>query len=340
MEKEELYAKGAELYENERYVAALEALSEAYRKDPDDVDTIILLAGCYLNIAHFTQAARLLLDADKLDPKNPMIKYNLGYALLCMGRLNDAIRCMKKCLSLNPEAEIKKMAKRAINSRKHFSKKLENNYIISLEEEFDCEDKFLLAQKHLYNKQFDKAITFYEEILEKKPNFHRAIQNIGVCYIQDGKPKKALRYFERALSISPTDDLCLGNLAHAYYLLGDYGKSQEYSEKSMKNVNDPLLRDLLRLITLFIEIEQFNFARELLSRYRGVHNNNQLTFLSGVLYAKQKEYPAAKEEFQIIRKYSTVASEYFENAKALADGKIKNPNFEPKIAFDLNEDMI
>jgi len=176
--------------------------------------------------------------------------------------------------------------------------------------------------------------------LEKKPNFHRAIQNIGVCYIQDGKPKKALRYFERALSISPTDDLCLGNLAHAYYLLGDYGKSQEYSEKSMKNVNDPLLRDLLRLITLFIEIEQFNFARELLSRYRGVHNNNQLTFLSGVLYAKQKEYPAAKEEFQIIRKYSTVASEYFENAKALADGKIKNPNFEPKIAFDLNEDMI
>src|SRR3989338_1911740 len=120
MGKEELYNKGAELYENERYAEALEILSEAYRKCPDDVDTIVLLAGCYINIAHFTEAARLLLDADKLDSKNPMIKYNLGYTLLCMGRVNDAMGCMEKCLRLNPEAEIKKMAKRMINSRKHF----------------------------------------------------------------------------------------------------------------------------------------------------------------------------------------------------------------------------
>src|SRR3989338_2965000 len=340
MDKEELYNKGAELYENERYAEALEILSEAYRKCPDDVDTIVLLAGCYINIAHFTQAARLLLDADKLNPNDPMIKYNLGYALLCMGRLNDAMRCMKKCLRLNPEAEIKKMAKRMINSKEHFTEKLENNYDIPLEEEFDCEDKFLLAQKHLYNNQFDKAIALYEWILEKKPNFYRAIQNIGVCYIQDGKPKEALKYFERALSISPNDNLCLGNLAHAHYLLGDYDKSKEYSEKSMKYVNKPLLRDLFRLITLFIEIEQFEFARELLSRYEGIHDNNQLTFLSGVLYAKKKEYLAAKEEFQSIRKYSKIAMKYFEKTKELANGKIKDYNFEAKIAFDLSEDMI
>ena len=340
MDKEELYNKGAELYENERYAEALEILSEAYRKCPDDVDTIVLLAGCYINIAHFTEAARLLLDADKLDSKNPMIKYNLGYTLLCMGRVNDAMGCMEKCLRLNPEAEIKKMAKRMINSRKHFSKKLENNYNIPLEEEFECEEKFSLAQKHLYNKQFDKAIALYECILEKKPNFHRAMQNIGVCYIQDGKPKEALKYFERELSISPNDNLCFGNLAHANYLLGDYDKSKEYSEKSMKHVNKPLLRDLFRLITLFIEIEQFEFARELLSRYEGIHDNNQLTFLSGVLYAKKKEYLAAKEEFQSIRKYSKIAMKYFEKTKELANGKIKDYNFEAKIAFDLSEDMI
>jgi len=340
MDKEELYNKRAGLYENGRYAEALEALSEAHRKDPEDVDTIVLLAGCYINIAHFTEAARLLLDADKLDPSNPMIKYNLGYALLCMGRVNDAMRCMKKCLRLNPEAEIKKMAKRMIKSEEHFTEKLENNYEIPLEEEFECEEKFLLAQKHLYNKQLEEAIALYEWILEKKPDFHRAIQNIGVCYIQGGKLKESLKYFERALSISPNDDLCLGNFAHAYYLLGDYEKSQEYSEKSMKYVNEPLLRDLFRLITLFIEIEQFEFARELLSKYGSTHDNAQLTFLSGVLYAKQREYLAAKEEFQSIRKYSKTAMEYFEKAKALSDGKIKDYNFEAKIAFNLSEDML
>jgi thioredoxin-like negative regulator of GroEL len=66
MNKENLYDTGTELYKNERYGEALEILSEAYRKDPNNVDTIVLLAGCYINIAHFTEAARLLLDADRL----------------------------------------------------------------------------------------------------------------------------------------------------------------------------------------------------------------------------------------------------------------------------------
>jgi len=73
---ENLYDKGAELYKDERFGEAIEVLLEAYRKDPNDTDTIVLLAGCYTQIVHFTEAARLLLDADKLDPKNSIIKYN------------------------------------------------------------------------------------------------------------------------------------------------------------------------------------------------------------------------------------------------------------------------
>jgi len=257
-----------------------------------------------------------------------------------MGRLNDAMKYMQECLRLNPPHEIKKMAKRMIQSREYFSEKLKNNYNIPLEEEFECEEKFLLAQRHLYNRQFEKAIALYEWILEKKPNFHRAIQNIGVCYIQDGKPQEALKYFERALSISPNDDLCLGNLAHAYYLMGNFEKSREYSEKAMDAVEDPLLRDLIRLITLFIEIEQFEYARKLLTIYSDAYDNTQLTFLSGVLYAKQKDYLAAKEEFQIIRKHSKTAMEYFEKTNQLIEGRINTFDFEPKMTVDASEDII
>jgi tetratricopeptide (TPR) repeat protein len=269
-----------------------------------------------------------------------MIKYNLGYALLCMGRLNDALKYMKKCLRLNPEHKIRKMAKRMIKSREHFSAKLENNYSIPLEEEFECEEKFLLAQKHLYNKQFEKAISLYRWILEKKPDFHRAIQIIGVCYIQDGKPKEALKYFERALKISPNDDLCLGNLAHAHYLLGNMEKSREYSKKAISAVKEPLLRDLIRLVTLFIDIEQLEFARKLLNDCSNAYDNAQLTFLSGVIYAKQKDYLAAKEEFQSIRKRSKTAMEYFEKIKKLIDRTVENYDFKPKMAFELSEEMI
>lgn len=340
MNKENLYNKGAELYEDKRFAEAIEVLLKAYAKDPGDVDVIVLLAGCYINIACFTDAAGLLLNADKLKANNSLIKYNLGYALLCMGRLNDAIRCMKECLQSNPPNEIREMAERMIKSSDYFADKLENNYKISLEEEFECDVKFRKAQEHIYAKRFEDAIALYKYILEKKPDFHQAIQNIGVCYIQNGKPQEALKYFEKALSISPDDELCLGNLAHAYYLLGDLKESREYSEKVMGVVKDPLLRDLIRLVTLFIMIRQFEFGRKLLAEYGALYDNPQLTFLSGVLYAKQKEYSAAKEEFQSISKISKVAKEYLEKIEQVINGRIKEYDFEPKMATDASIDMI
>lgn len=340
MSKEDLYHLGAKLYEEEKFAEAILVLSKAYAIDQKDVDIIVLLAGCYIYIARFTEAARLLLEADKISSNDPIVKYNLGYALLCMGRLDDAMRYINECLQLNPEQEIKNMAKRMLKSKEFFAEKLENNYKLSLEEEFECQDNFSRAQEYLYTKKISEAISLYKHILEKKPDFHRAIQNIGVCYIQQGNPEEALKHFEKALSISPNDELCLGNIAHAHYLLGNSEKSNEYSKKVVDIIKKPLLRDLIRLVTLFIEIGQLGFARKLLNDYCDANNNAQLTFLSGILYAKQKQYSAAKEEFQSISKVSNVAKEYLKNVELILDGRITEFNFELKMAIDASEDMI
>lgn len=339
-DKEMSYDKALELYEKERFTETIELLLKVYADDPYDIDVITLLAACYVNIAHFTDAVRLLSNADTIDPKNPMIKYNLGYALLCMGRLNDAMECMNECLRLNPSDEIKEATERMIKSKEYFAERLENNYNISLEEELECEEKFRQAQKYLYTKRFEEAIVLYNTILEKKPGFHQAIQNIGVCYIKSGKHSEALKYFEEALRISPKDELCLGNLAHANYLLGNLEKSRKYSDRVMKVIKKPLLRDLLRLITLFIEIEQFEFARRILTDHCDTYDNIQLTFLSGLLYAKQKDYSAAKEEFQNISRVSMLAKEYLEKVEQLIDGRINEYDFQPKMAIAESKDMI
>ncbi len=340
MSEEDLYNLGVELYEEERFAEAIHVLSKAHARNKKDIDVLVLLAGCYIRIARFTEAARLLLSADKINSNDSMIKYNLGYALLCMGRLDDAMKYINECLQLNSEPEIKKMAKRMLKSKEFFVEKLENNYKISLEEEFECQANFSKAQEYLYTKHFAEAITLYKFILEKKHDFHRAIQNIGVCYIQQGNPQEALKQFEKSLSISPNDELCLGNIAHAYYLLGNSEKSNEYSKKVINIIKKPLLRDLIRLVTLFIEIKQFGFARKLLNDYSDDYNNPQLTFLSGLLYARQKEYSAAKEEFKNISKMSKVARDYLEKVELISDGRIKEFNFELKMAIDAREDMI
>lgn len=116
MNNEQLYDEAAELYEEEKFAEAINLLEKAHNKDQEDVDVIVLLAGCYLKITHFTEVAKWLIVADKIETNNPVVKYNLGYALLCMGRLNDAMKNIKKCLRLNPDKEIKKLWQININN--------------------------------------------------------------------------------------------------------------------------------------------------------------------------------------------------------------------------------
>ena len=109
-----------------------------------------------------------------------------------------------------------------------------------------------------------------------------------------------------------------------YYSLKRSGTDQ--SDKSIRSSIHKIALEKTSwyyTVTLFIDIGQLEFARKLLNDCNDAYDNAQLTFLSGVIYAKQKDYLAAKEEFQSIRKISKTAMEYFEKVKALADGTIK-----------------
>ena len=327
MSKDELYNRAYDLFEEQRFAEAIGILASLHIKCPDDSSIAGLLANCHLKIHHFTDAARILMDADRAEPGNPEIKYNLGYALLCMGRVNDAMKAFDESLRFNPQKEVKKRISNIFNHRAEFEAKMENNYDIPLEDEFECYDMFIEAQQCLYSGKCERAISLYEKILLKKPYHSNTIDNIGVAYVMLKEPQKAMPYLEKALSLSPKDEIAIVNMAHAHFLLGNAEKSSQYVEEMMTIIKNPPLRDLIRLLTALIDMGQYKHARELINK--GEHP--QITFLSGVLYAKEKDYVNAKAEFFKVKGISEMAKRYYGKTGELISGKIKGFQFEAKV---------
>jgi len=246
-----------------------------------------------------------------------------------MEKVSEGIKYLEKCLSLKPPKDIKNMAKRMIESKDEFNEYNKNE--ISMEEEFICEDRFLNAQECLYSGRLDDAISLYGEILNNKPEHASSIMNIGLCMLKKGKIRKSIPYFEKASRLDTSCTLSLANLMHAYHRLGDNEKSRFYADQVMKKIKNLALREIIRLVGLFIEVGDFTNARKIINKYPDYDCSTQLIFLSGILYAKRKKYESALEEFLSIKNESKIANEYFKKTKEIIDGKIKDFNFKPKI---------
>lgn len=123
----------------------------------------------------------------------------------------------------------------------------------------------VVANCHLNQGNFRKALLFYNKALEVSPNYVPALNNIGVMYSRQDQDQKALVAFERAnkrskfsktprynmaklyltygmaenaqpvfeslLSGSPTDVDLLNATATSYFLMSDYNKALGYFQR-------------------------------------------------------------------------------------------------------------
>jgi tetratricopeptide (TPR) repeat protein len=123
----------------------------------------------------------------------------------------------------------------------------------------------VVANCHLNQGSYRKALLFYNKALEVSPNYVPALNNIGVMYSRQGQDQKALVAFERAnkqskfsktprynmaklyltygmaenaqpvfeslLTGSPNDADLLNATAASYFLMSDYNKALGYFQR-------------------------------------------------------------------------------------------------------------
>lgn len=75
--------------------------------------------------------------------------------------------------------------------------------------------------------ELDKAADSFNNALERQPDFGAALSNRGWIYAEQNRWSEARRDFERALKINPTDDGALYGLAQSLREVRDYAGAQE-----------------------------------------------------------------------------------------------------------------
>ena len=90
-----------------------------------------------------------------------------------------------------------------------------------------------LNAQHI-NKEYDKAISFYLEVLELLPDDANTYVNLGVAYNRQGNTTQAIEYYVKAIELDPDYAEAYNNLGVDYKDQGDLTKAIESYEKSIE----------------------------------------------------------------------------------------------------------
>lgn len=169
--------------------AAEKAFSEALKLDPQSAESIYSLGS--LLSAKSPEKARALLQRflDSNPDSAAEALYQIAKLDLQTGKVDDAIKRLKKAIELEPEA---------------------------------TPLRFTLAQTYELQRSTDAALGQYLEILKLEPANAALIDHIGEIYFIKGDIDEARRRFQQALVVAPADPLANHWLAIDAERKGDF----------------------------------------------------------------------------------------------------------------------
>jgi adenylate cyclase len=93
----------------------------------------------------------------------------------------------------------------------------------------------LLASIHLYKREYEKAISYYEKALSLNPNDANMQAAYGIVLTYIGKPEEAIMRYKKGMRLSPFFPAWyLARLGQSYHLAGQHEKAIEALKKTVE----------------------------------------------------------------------------------------------------------
>lgn len=157
----------------------------------------------YMRQGDYTSALRELLEAEKMNPKDPFTQHDLGLCYREKKLMSDALAHLNRAVQLKPGYTP------ARNS---------------------------LGRVYLEIGQVDKAIAIFKEIakdaLYATPHFPLA--NLGLAYYKKGEYATAINYYHRALKLEPNFVFALHGLGKTYLAMKKSRLAMAYLGKALQ----------------------------------------------------------------------------------------------------------
>jgi Flp pilus assembly protein TadD len=199
------------------------------------------LGEALLNEAKYTQALKLFLKAQELNPNDPYLQNDLGLTYLAKKKPELAITHFKKALELEPtySSAMNNLGTAYLEIRDcdaaiaTFNSLLEDlvysspHYPLSnLGDAYFCKNDYMQAEK------------YYLESLEARTGFFFALKGLGKTYTVLGRLDEAIARLSEAAQKAPLFPEIYFDLAVAYEKAGDFEKARQNYQKVIELAPD------------------------------------------------------------------------------------------------------
>jgi predicted TPR repeat methyltransferase len=180
----------------------------ALSSSPEDADIHNMLGNVLADQQRWQEAVESYRRAVALRPDKAAAHYNLGNALSALDLPLEAVQAYQQAISIRPDY-----------AKAHFNL---GNVLFDLgklseaaecyRRALDADDTrpdaaalFHLARVLHLQGQLQTAIEFYCRALQVEPRCHLAYGELGMAFLEAGKPQEALRWHQRALELDPDE---------------------------------------------------------------------------------------------------------------------------------------
>jgi serine/threonine protein kinase/Flp pilus assembly protein TadD len=182
-------------------------------------------------------------QAERLSNNLPEVLISLGSVYAATGQSSQAITELKRALALAPNSD---EANRSLGDA--YASSGQSDQAISAYQNAVAANPYFWANHvalgNAYFKRGDtaKAAAEYQKVTELAPDNSLAYQNIGAVYLREGLWSEAIPYLQKSLSIAPDAD-AYSNLGTAYFFLKNYDQATKNYEKAVEMTpNDEVLQ--------------------------------------------------------------------------------------------------
>jgi tetratricopeptide (TPR) repeat protein len=253
---------------------ATEILKALVSADPKKEERWIKAAVFYANRKKLAEAERELKEGIRQNNKSFRIRFALSDLYMGTNRSEEAISLLKECLKLDDDPS--------------------NENIIYT--------KNTLARIYLARQELDKAKSYVDEVIEKRPKNVDAQYIKGTIHLMKGEGAPAVSAFRTVVSENPRFIKGYTSLAAAHALNKEMGLAFDTLKNALKNA--PGARDLLRAMARLYAIQKdFKNAE---AQYRKVLDANADDLAAraelGDLLQAAGDYRRAESEYADIKR--------------------------------------
>jgi tetratricopeptide (TPR) repeat protein len=206
---------------------------------PDSVNTLKRISYIYAQLGDTEQSLNYMIKVVEKDPKDDMVRTNLGNTSFDNGNFEDAVNWYLAAADINP-ANIDNYFNMALaysrlkdedNSLMAYEKILEIEpdnldaliYASGLEEKRGNEEK---ASAYL-----ESALGQYTKLLETDPENVEVIAKISTIYEKIGNMPESIIYLKKAIDLDPENVTWISYLTYVLTLEKNYEEALIYAEK-------------------------------------------------------------------------------------------------------------